>query len=131
MKKLEYRVWDIDRKKMIYSAKDNYFLLNQKGILFCNDGIELDNWNDKFIITLFIGRKDKKGKKIYDGDIIQFDSNEFGRKETCVINWNKNNCSFNPQDIEKNYRNGNYIHYWDQIENIEIIGHKFQSEYNV
>lgn len=75
-----YRVWDKERKEMNYPPKKfptgsdhpnndaGYFLLNQKGTLFCNDGIVLDNWNESYVVMLCSGLKDKKGKYIYAGD---------------------------------------------------------------
>lgn len=95
-KLLKYRVWDIDRKELhypengVYKPTDEhwnhiagYYLLNQMGHLFCNDGIMLDDWHESFIITEFIGIKDKFEKEIYDGDIIKWDC----QKKPLEVRW--------------------------------------------
>ncbi len=102
-KQLKYRVWDIGRKKLSYpeqgkyeptdyhqNHKAGYYLLNQLGVIFCNDGIVLDDWHESFIITEFIGKKDKTGKDIYDGDIVKWD----GMKKPLQVKWDEKHACF-------------------------------------
>ena len=86
-RQIKFRVWDIARKTMTYpedkehnysaeTQPDNgglgYYLLTQKGILQCNDGVELDDWHDGFIVTQFISLSDKNGREIYEGDVVEY-----------------------------------------------------------
>ena len=80
--RFKFRVWDETRKQLIYpetnnpDINENYFLLNQKGKVFCFDGNMLDDWSENFIIQQFTGLLDKDGNKIFEGDILFINCNK-------------------------------------------------------
>lgn len=101
----EFRVWDIQRKEMIYSEDGgDYFLLNQNGILFCFDGNVLDDWHSSFLIQFFTGFIDTKGKKVFDGDLIEGDGHGPYR-----VFWDKNiggwcSCCYRDAELIGGYK---------------------------
>jgi len=132
-KQLKYRVWDIARKKLEYPEMDKYhptdehwnhvagyYLLNQMGLLFCNDGIMLDDWHESFIITEFIGLKDRTGKDIYDGDIIKWN----GQKKPLEVKWCDEHACFM---LTKEGMARPYYFGLIDIADIKVVGNIFQN----
>ena len=82
MREIKFRVWDRDIKKMQYNA----------GVTLSGNSI-VDDLN---IPMQYTGLKDKTGKEIYEGDIvnIEYDTvNEIGEdsigyNEDVIIEWN-------------------------------------------
>ena len=62
------------------------------------------------------------------GDIVKYhdvcsDKYILGKDRTLgKIVWYESKCCLIPQEIEKNYRDGNYITPWSFLKDIEIIG---------
>ncbi len=70
---IKFRVWDISRRKMTYPEDLNhYFLITQKGLVLCNDGVVVDDFHDNFVIQQFIGALDKNKKEMYVGDLTSY-----------------------------------------------------------
>lgn len=73
---MKIRAWDKDNKKMIYSKE----IYNHDEIyvpVFDRDGdliiVNVDENDAELPIMIFTGYKDRNGKEIYVGDIVEFD----------------------------------------------------------
>ncbi len=72
MREIKFRAWIKDNELMITQNdfRDYSMVSNGDGFGIVSDG----NWmnDDSFIIMQFTGLKDKNGKDIYEGDVLEF-----------------------------------------------------------
>jgi hypothetical protein len=123
MKNLKYKIWDIPSKKWVEVPYciNQYGDLQVKNIIFNN--------NDDFKVFLYTGKNDStrtvefpKGKPIYEGHILQDDSNIY------VIRFGEYKANNN-----KSYHNelayGFYIEYIKPARSEKIIDHATRIQY--
>lgn len=84
MREIKFRAWDKTNKKMLYPDEQNAKEW-RKSVILPDRGGSLSNgvlWeSDRYPLMQFTGLKDKNGKEIYEGDIV----NEIGMNKKLEV----------------------------------------------
>ena len=91
---IEFRVYDKDLKKMRYlNTSHDFICFNEDGSAYYhNMQTGLGEWFSE--LMQYTGLKDKNGRKIFEGDIVEYKDTDFpGRNETGNVIYTKD-CKF-------------------------------------
>lgn len=116
MREIKFRAWDQNLKKF-----------NDDHGAYDTEGIELNELirfyqAKNFVLMQYTGLKDKNGKEIYEGDILEGFVDVSGERRLYVVSYNTEYAGFHPF-IECDYEAATYY-----VEPLEIIGNIYENE---
>lgn len=135
MREIKFRAWDNDKKTMVYGVEKFYDSL---GTFYDGNGKELDIYQDtslwrfssfgsllenKIPIMQYTGIKDKNGREIYDGDILNRGALIHS------VRWDRlrNSWNISSESTMITFQIINGALSWDES-NIEIIGNIYENK---
>lgn len=78
MRELKFRVWDKDDVEYVDGVGDLYLDIVEVGTkVFCIQQI----CPGRYVIEQYTGLKDKNGKEIYEGDIVEYTTHYYGKEK--------------------------------------------------
>ena len=120
-REIKFKVWDLYRCKMKNLKTISFEFTNTKDSLITanSDNGEVTDIGSRFILMQYTGKKDKNGKEIYEGDIIE---KHFEKYEVLF-----HNCEWVFTKLKDYYKEQFYkLNFFDD-ENFEIVGNIYEN----
>ena len=91
MREMKFRAWDKVNKKM----RNDFFVRADGWVMSDGKFVNTTHKKQKFIIMRFTGLKDKNGKEIYEGDIVDCELELLEKiKKRGIVKWNDDTAGF-------------------------------------
>lgn len=121
MRKIKFRIWDMDRKVMMGSQ----YVIFYDGDFYENfrdfeDGILIEN----IAVMQYIGLKDKNGVEIYEGDVVHLTSDEGVNYNALIVFKDGGFCAIDGTESDYSIRRYGLSRF---DFNLEVIGNIYEN----
>lgn len=127
MRQIKFRAWHKNLKKMVdvYQMVFDFATNRSRKELEEPDLItsvgKLHGIGGSYELMQYTGLKDKNGKEIYEGDILEWKSEEEGSSDKYEVTWNEEKCGFRAEWL----RDRKQMH--SPENDFEIIGNIYEN----
>ena len=124
-RQIKFRVWDKTVSKFLFPWVNGCRFGEKVSLAFCDFPWEIGELKDsnRFIIGEYTGLKDKNGREIYEGDILE-DENSF----TYEVFWLDTNASFELAEKQEKLDGYNSpVFHWRSMNRLRVIGNIFEN----
>lgn len=133
MRELKFRVWDRDAKHFCGNLKKYLLDVHTSELQVANYSDLYEEWyysqnmDTYYTIQQYIGLKDKNGKDVYEGDIIQYNVGSSYENMNFIVQWSEDSLGYIIQSQSGDILTNSWTPDGNRFNFIELKGNVFEN----